>query len=51
MRSFEALAREYIDKTAGFVVQCMIEKNLKLSLAESCTGGLVASAVTSVPGA
>ncbi len=41
----------YIDKTACFVVQCMIEKNLKLSLAESCTGGLVASAVTSVPGA
>ncbi len=51
MRSFEALAREYIDKTAGFVVQCMIEKNLRISLAESCTGGMISQIITSVPGA
>ena len=43
--------REDIDKTAAFVVQCMIEKKLSVSAAESCTGGMFSSAVTSVPGA
>lgn len=41
----------YIDRTAQDVVQYMIERNFSLSAAESCTGGLLCSAVTSVAGA
>ena len=33
------------------VVNKLIEKKLTLSLAESCTGGLIASKITSIPGA
>lgn len=47
----EADIREYIDKIARNVVQYLIDERLTLSTAESCTGGLIASAVTSVPGA
>ena len=43
--------RGYIDKKAQNVVQCLIEKNLSVSCAESCTGGLLSSAITSVSGA
>ena len=43
--------REYIDRTARNVVEYMIGENLKLSAAESCTGGLICSAITSVSGA
>lgn len=43
--------RKNIDKTARIVVQYMIENNLTLSSAESCTGGMLSAAVTSVPGA
>ena len=48
---FEPDIRGYIDKTARNVVEYMIGERLTLSAAESCTGGLIASAVTSVPGA
>ena len=43
--------REYIDRTARNVVQYLIGENLSVSVAESCTGGLIASAITSVSGA
>lgn len=43
--------REYIDRTARNVVQYLIDEKLTLSIAESCTGGLIGSAITSVPGA
>lgn len=33
------------------VVRAMTERGLKLALAESCTGGLIASRITDVPGA
>lgn len=36
------LAKEVVDKCRA--------KNYKLSIAESCTGGLISSAITSVPG-
>ena len=36
------LAKELVDK-------CRL-KNYKLSIAESCTGGLISSVITSVPG-
>lgn len=32
-------------------IQCCLEKNWKVSFAESCTGGALAAAVTAVPGA
>lgn len=41
----------YIDKIAKDVVECLAEHGLKVSFAESCTGGLLAGAITSVPGA
>ena len=41
----------YIDRMARNVVQYMIEKNLTVSAAESCTGGMFSAAITSVPGA
>ena len=47
----EAQIREYIDRTARNVVEYMIGENVTLSAAESCTGGMISSAITSVPGA
>ncbi len=43
--------REYIDRTARNVVQYMIDERLTVSTAESCTGGIIGAALTSVPGA
>jgi PncC family amidohydrolase len=40
----------YIDKLAQDVVQSLREKNLRVSFAESCTGGMISSAIVSVPG-
>lgn len=42
--------RSSIDKTAYSVVQLLVKKGLKLSSAESCTGGLISAAITSVAG-
>ncbi len=32
------------------LVELLIDKNLKISLAESCTGGLIAKTITDIPG-
>lgn len=40
-----------IDKTAEDVVKLLVKENKKLASAESCTGGLISAAVTSVSGA
>lgn len=37
--------------TAEQLVQCLIEKGLRISTAESCTGGMIASKIVDVPGA
>lgn len=39
-----------IDKTAANVVNLLVKSNKKISTAESCTGGLISAAVTSVSG-
>lgn len=40
-----------MQKEASTLVQILAEKKLKLTTAESCTGGLVAAAITDIPGA
>lgn len=44
------LLRSSIDKTAYSVVKLLVKNGLKLSTAESCTGGLISAAITSVSG-
>ena len=39
-----------MDISAKKIVQILIKKRLKISFAESCTGGLLSSAITSVSG-
>ena len=39
-----------IDKTAGNAVQLLVGKGKKIACAESCTGGLISAAITSVSG-
>lgn len=39
-----------IDKTAENVVQLLVGKGKKIACAESCTGGLISAAITSVSG-
>lgn len=41
----------YIDKTALNVVQYLVEHGIKIAVSESCTGGILAGAITGVPGA
>lgn len=41
----------YIDKTASDVVKYLVGHGIKIAVAESCTGGLLAGAITGVPGA
>ena len=41
---------ESIDKTASNVVKLLSEKGKKAATAESCTGGLISAAITSVSG-
>ena len=38
-------------KNAQKIVNLLIKKNLKISFAESCTGGMLSSAITSISGA
>lgn len=42
---------EKLDILAACVINNFRERGLSLSLAESCTGGMIAAALTSVPGA
>lgn len=42
---------EYILSQAQRTVGCLIKHNMTVSSAESCTGGLLSAAITSVPGA
>jgi nicotinamide-nucleotide amidase len=46
-----AFGGSLVDKSAQDVVQLLREKNLRISFAESCTGGMASSAITSVEGA
>lgn len=39
----------YIDKTASDVVKYLVEHGIKIAVAESCTGGILAGAITSIP--
>lgn len=41
----------YIDKTASDVVKYLVEHGIKIAVAESCIGGILAGAITSIPGA
>ena len=38
-------------KLAKLLIAKMHKKNLKLAIAESCTGGMISTILTSVPGA
>ena len=40
-----------MENIENIIVELLIEKHLKLATAESCTGGLIAQKITSVPGA
>ncbi len=42
---------DLLDKTVRNVVELLIEKNYRISTAESCTGGLLSELITNVPGA
>ena len=44
------MMNESIDKTAANVVKLLSDKGKKAATAESCTGGLVSAAITSVSG-
>lgn len=41
----------FLDNLASSVVKCLIHSGLKVSTAESLTGGMIAEYITSVPGA
>lgn len=56
VKKIDALIGEHIysyddEELAEVIVKKLIKENLKLSSAESCTGGLFASEITAVPGA
>ncbi len=42
---------DFLDKTAYSVVQLLLSINTTVSIAESCTGGMLSQYITSVPGA
>lgn len=45
-----AIVHEKEDTIEAFIAQLLSEKKISLSVAESCTGGLIASRLTSIPG-
>ena len=50
--SFQSLDYEFIkEKPQSFLVKRLTELNLKISIAESCTGGLLCKMITDTPGA
>ncbi len=51
IRLDEPYISSYVDKQAQNVVKYLNKASLKIALAESCTGGMLAQRITSVPGA
>lgn len=47
----DKMVTESLDNVAKAVVSCLMTKGITLSTAESCTGGMVGEAITSVAGA
>ncbi len=45
------ITNENLDKMVRDVVQLLLNKNITIATAESCTGGLLSELITSVPGA
>lgn len=39
-----------MDSLLKAIAKCLIEKHLTISVCESCTGGMLGSMITSVPG-
>lgn len=46
----DKVVTERLDRVTCFVVKYLCEQGITISTAESCTGGLLSSAITSVPG-
>ena len=50
-RELESIISTYKADIAGELVRVLKERGLKITFAESCTGGLLSSGIVSVPGA
>ena len=50
-KELESIISSYEGNVAGDVVRLLKERGLKITFAESCTGGLMSSGIVSIPGA